>query len=252
MPTLFIIIPVFNEEATLEECVRRVERATLPTGVRSRLVLIDDASTDGTAAILQTMRERHSLGQHHENLGKGEAVLSGFDAVLNNLCGSTNDREDLVIIQDADLEYDPADYSVLIEPILTGRTQVVFGSRFGPHRRSTHLTEMVHERGNAVLTSLSNAMTRYDLTDMESCYKVLRLDVLRTIRADLTEPRFGIEPQITAALSRIGETIVEVPISYTPRSFNHGKKIKWTDGVRALYVILRERIRHSFHEEEEA
>ncbi len=249
MPTLFVIIPVYNEEATLETCVARVEGAPLPAGVTTRLVLIDDASTDGTAAILEGMRERHSLGRHRENLGKGEAVFSGFDAVLNELCGSTVDDEDLVIIQDADLEYDPGDYAALLTPILNGEARVVFGTRFGPHRVSDQLTEMIHEGGNAMLTSLSNAMTRYDLADMESCYKVLRLDVLRAIRGDLTESRFGIEPQITAALSRIGAKIVEVPISYEPRSYDSGKKIKWTDGVRALYVILRERIRHSLLDE---
>lgn len=241
MPTLFIVIPVYNEEATLAECVRRVERAPIGDGFSRRLVLIDDASTDGTPGILKSMQERHSLGWHDRNLGKGAALMTGFDAILNDLCGPVDDTCDLVIIQDADLEYDPNDFVELMQPIIEGSASVVFGSRFGAHRVPATFVERLHHVGNGILTSLSNLMTGYHISDMECCYKVFRVSTLRRIRPDLTENRFGIEPQMAAALARIGERIRNVPISFVPRSFDRGKKIKWTDGVRAIWVIIRER-----------
>ena len=249
VPTLFIVIPVYNEEATLEECVRRVEDAPIPDGFSRRLVLVDDASTDGTPSILKSMQERHSLGWHDRNLGKGAALMTGFDAILNDLCGPVDDDSDLIIIQDADLEYDPNDYLELVRPIVEGRTSVVFGFRFGGHRAPTTFVERLHRMGNAILSALSNLMTGYHVSDMECCYKVFRLSTTRRIRPDLTENRFGIEPQMAAALARIGEPIVNVPILYVPRSFEHGKKIKWTDGVRAIWVIIRERFRRKRNDE---
>ncbi len=240
--TMFIVIPVFNEEATLEVCLQRIRVAPLPAGWASHIVIVNDASTDGTTAILSSAIDATVL-HHDHNQGKGAALLTGFDAILSMQGDLPTRSDDVIIIQDADLEYDPADFMELLQPIVKGQTRVVYGTRFGPHNRAQNMVELIHERGNALLTALSNALTGYQLTDMESCYKFFRISVLTQVRPAITESRFGIEPQVTAALSKIGERIVEVPISYSPRSFDHGKKIKWTDGVRALWVIFREGLR---------
>lgn len=256
---LHVIIPVFNEPRTLRPCVERVVAAPLPAGWSMQLVIVDDHSeTPGKRAAVAVAAElagrgvAHRLIRHRVNLGKGAALQTGFDAVLDGGGGSAGgdgaDRngaadDDVVIIQDADLEYDPGDYAALLEPIVAGRTGVVYGTRWGGHRRLTSVTSRVHALGNRVLTLLSNAMTGYRLHDMECCYKLMTVAVLRRVRPMLTESRFGIEPQVTAALGRLGAWIEEVPVGYDPRGFDAGKKIGWMDGVRTMYVIMRERLR---------
>ena len=246
MPVLHVVVPVYNELDTLEPCLRRVIAATLPAGWERDLYLVDDHSrddayraTEGLARRLQEEGQAVSLRRHDVNRGKGAALQSGFDAVLQ----SGADDPDIVIIQDADLEYDPDDFAALMEPIIAGRTQVVIGTRWGAHRTPGGLKRTIHAWGNGALTAVSNLMSGYRVSDMECCYKLLAISILRQVRPMLTEQRFGIEPQIVASLARLAEPIVEVPISYTPRGAGAGKKIGWKDGVRALYVIARERLR---------
>ena len=230
---LSIIIPVYNERATLEELIRRVLAAPLPgkNGVLTRqLILVDDASNDGSSAILQDLAARHPdwvVLFHERNRGKGAAVRTGLAAASG----------DIILLQDADLEYDPCDYPALLTPILQGHADVVFGSRFiggGPHR----VVYFWHSAGNRLLTLLSNMLTNINLTDMEVCYKVFRREVLQGVK--LRESRFGFEPEITAKVARNKRwRIYEVPISYYGRTYADGKKITWRDGVRALWCILR-------------
>jgi len=211
------------------------------------LSLVDDHSEaparEEAEALTRTLGDEGiavSFRSHAVNRGKGAALRSGFDTILESGPGP----DDLVVIQDADLEYDPADFTRLMAPILAGEATVVIGNRWGHGDIDGHgLTRRVHRLGNRVLTVLSNAMTGVRLTDMECCYKLLGMDALRGVRPRLTESRFGIEPQLVAALARRGEQITEVAISYRPRGFGEGKKIGWRDGVRALYVIARERFR---------
>lgn len=246
VPTLHVVIPVFNEYATLSQCLERVERAAVPADWRVRPIVVDDASTDETSDVIDYWSGdgRIEFKRHSVNRGKGAALQTGFDHVLAD---PETPGDDIVIIQDADLEYDPADYPALMAPLLDRRVQVVYGTRFGRHHRgfSDHWYEGVHAWGNRVLSALSNLFTGYDLNDMESCYKLMTVDILRQIRPALTEERFGIEPQMTAALSRRKIAIEQVPITYVPRTFGEGKKIKWSDGIRALFVIVRERFRRS-------
>jgi dolichol-phosphate mannosyltransferase len=245
MPVLHVVVPFYNEPDTLEPCLRRVLDITLPSGWSMRLVLVDDHSephardaAERAAECLSKAGHPVALRRHEVNCGKGAALRTGFDAVLEEAhCG------DLVIIQDADLEYDPADYARLMKPILDGETSVVIGTRWGTHRPVDGLKRRLHAWGNRILTSVSNLLTGYRLGDMECCYKLFTVDVLRRVRPRLTEDRFGVEPQIVAALARLGERVVEVPIDYQPRGFSAGKKIGLTDGARALYVIVRERLR---------
>jgi Glycosyl transferase family 2 len=242
-----VVIPYFNESDTLEPCVRRVLAAPLPPGWTIGILLVDDHSAPrgraaGDAVHARLTAEGHTVRIHHhpENRGKGAALQTGFDALLQ--CPATAD-DDIVIIQDADLEYDPCDYLPLMTPIIEGRADAVIGNRWGAHRQVRGLKRKVHELGNRALTFASNAMTGYRVRDMECCYKLMPVRVLRALRARLTERRFGIEPQIVAALAGLKARVVEGPVRYHPRGFAAGKKIGWVDGVRTLYVIMRERCR---------
>jgi glycosyltransferase involved in cell wall biosynthesis len=222
---LSVVIPVYNEKATVREILERVRAVTLP----KEIIIVDDFSTDGTREILQELGSADDLKVvlQARNMGKGAALRAGFEAVTG----------DIVIIQDADLEYDPAEYPVLVQPILANKADVVYGSRFlsGPHR----VLFFWHYLGNKVLTTLSNMMTDLNLTDMETCYKVFRARLLKEIK--LREDRFGFEPEFTAKIAKTRCRVYEVPISYSGRDYLEGKKIGWKDGVAAIYFILKYR-----------
>jgi glycosyltransferase involved in cell wall biosynthesis len=248
MPTLHVVIPVYNEQGTLEQCVQRVLDAPLPAGWNRHLTLIDDHSDASHFPAVESLAKRliadeHPLEFHRHavNRGKGAALQTGFDAVL---AGGASD-DDLVIIQDADLEYDPNDYSSLMQPIISGVADAVVGTRWGGHYDYKSLKHRIHAMGNGALTRLSNLMTGLRVSDMECCYKVVPVKLLKRLRPMLTENRFGIEPQYVAALSKLNARVAEVPIKYDPRGLAAGKKIGWKDGVRALIVISRERFRRA-------
>ncbi|MDQ1333778.1 MAG: hypothetical protein QG552_728 [Thermodesulfobacteriota bacterium] len=222
---LSIVIPCYNEKEHLPELISRVISSPVD---EKEIILVDDCSTDGTTDLIRTRIETtvDRVIYHSKNMGKGAAIRSGLDCVTG----------DIVIIQDADLEYDPTEYPKLIAPIVEGRADVVFGSRFmggDPHR--VHL--FWHYAGNRILTLLSNMFTNLNLTDMETCYKVFRTDVIKGLT--IQQNRFGIEPEITAKVAKANCRIYEVGISYHGRSYGEGKKIGWKDGLKAVYVILR-------------
>ena len=224
-PLLSVVIPCFNEATTIEALIERVRQAPVPS---TQIVVVDDGSTDGTREILQQLQRRDDLLVlfHPQNRGKGAALATGFQAATGEIC----------IVQDADLEYDPAEYPLVIGPIVDGRADVVFGSRFQggrPHR----VVYFWHRIGNGLLTLLSNMATDLNLSDMETCYKAFRREVIQSIR--IQEPRFGFEPEITAKLARKGCRIYEVGISYYGRTYDEGKKIGWPDGVRAIWCIFK-------------
>jgi len=241
-PKISVVIPVYNEKATIEEILRRV----LDTEPRKEIIIVDDCSTDGTRQILETMAAKQTNGEaltaatdgadpiplrdlrflfQERNQGKGAALRRGFTEVSG----------DIVLVQDADLEYDPRDYQKLLEPILDGRADVVYGSRFlgGPQR----VHYFWHYVANKMLTLLSDIFTNLKLTDMETCYKVFRREVLKGIV--IKSDRFGFEPEITAKIAKGKWRVYEVPISYAGRTYEEGKKITWKDGVQALWCIVR-------------
>ena len=218
-----VVIPVYNEATTIKEIIRRVQSVNLS----KEIIVVDDTSTDGTREILDTLKEEEGLTVifHQSNQGKGAALRTALAQVKGSI----------VIIQDADLEYDPQEYGKLIRPIIEGKADVVYGSRFlgGPHR----VLFFWHYLGNKIITLLSNMLTNLNLTDMETCYKVFRAPLLEkfTIKSN----RFGVEPEITAKLAKLKCRIYEVDISYSGRDYSEGKKINWKDGIAALYWILK-------------
>jgi len=225
---LSIVIPAYNEVKTIEQVIDQVLSIQIDS-IEKEIIIVDDASTDGTSELIDTLARTHDgvLAFHHpDNMGKGAALSTGFRS-----CSG-----DWVIIQDADLEYDPAEYSKLLEPILQGKADVVYGSRFlgsGAHR----VVYYWHYMGNRFLTTLSNMLTGINLTDMETCYKLFRREVLEKIT--IQEARFGFEPEITAKVARLRCRIYEVGISYHGRTYEEGKKIGWRDGIRAIWCILK-------------
>lgn len=223
--TVSVVMPVFNEEATLEEIVRRVKAQPIVT----ELVVVDDGSVDGSREILRRLEAEGLVDRlilHEENRGKGAALSTGFGAATS----------DAVIVQDADLEYDPAEYRWILEPIWENKADVVYGSRFmggRPHR----VLYFWHYVGNRLLTLVSNMVTNLNLTDMETCYKCFRREVLEHL--EIEERAFGVEPEVTAKVALQGWRVYEVGISYSGRTYAEGKKIGWRDGVRAVYCVLR-------------
>ena len=223
---LSVLIPVYNERETIDLIVEQVRA----TPIRKEIICVDDHSTDGTQQILETLLAQGKIDQlfrHPENRGKGAAIRQALSM----------SRGDIVIVQDADLEYDPDDWPVVLQPILDGRADASFGSRFlgGPHR----VLYYWHSVGNHWLTRYSNMLTNLNLTDMETCYKAIRGELARALLPKLTANRFGFEPEITARLAKADARIFEVPISYSGRTYAEGKKIGWKDGVAAFWHITK-------------
>ncbi|MGH9225878.1 MAG: glycosyltransferase family 2 protein [Acidimicrobiales bacterium] len=224
--TLSVIVPVFNERNTVAEIVRRMRKVTIPLDLE--IVMVNDASWDGTGDILKALEDSTVRVVHHSvNNGKGAAIRTGLEYV----------RGDLVLIQDADLEYDPDDWPKLLNPVLKGKAQVVYGSRFTGERRNMLFTHWV---GNRFLSLMTNLLYNTTLSDMETCYKLFDRRVLDGITID--SDRFDFEPEVTAKVLRRGYRIYEVPISYAGREYHEGKKITWIDGFRALWVLVRYRV----------
>ena len=223
---LSVVIPVYNERPTVRAVVERV-LSVAP--MKLEIICVDDGSKDGSGEILQELQQQYSdvhVIFQPKNQGKGAAIRRG----ISEACGN------FVLIQDADLEYDPADYPMLLDPLLQNKADVVYGSRFlgsGPHR----VLYFWHSVGNKILTLLSNCLTNINLTDMETCYKVFRREVIQSI--PLEENRFGFEPEITVKVAKRKLRIYEVGISYSGRTYEEGKKIGWKDGIRALWVLLK-------------
>jgi glycosyltransferase involved in cell wall biosynthesis len=224
--TLSVLIPVYNERNTIDLILDQVHA----TPVRKQIVVVDDCSTDGSDEILAQLKEQGRIDilfRQPVNQGKGAAIRKAMTLATG----------DIVIVQDADLEYDPGDWPVVLQPIIDGKADASFGSRFlgGPHR----VLYFWHSVGNWLLTTYSNMLTNLNLTDMETCYKAMRGDLARSLAAQLQSDRFGFEPEITALLSRADARIFEVPISYSGRTYAEGKKIGWRDGVAAFWHITR-------------
>jgi glycosyltransferase involved in cell wall biosynthesis len=225
MPTLSIIIPCYNEERTLGTLLELVH--TVPLSIDKEIIVIDDASTDNTSRIIDVYASKiDTLIRQDTNQGKGAAISKGVSVATG----------DYLIIQDADLEYDPHDYESLLEPLLENEADVVYGSRFLDPKRLGE-KYLAHTIANKGLTALSNVFTTFNVTDMETCYKVFTKSVYT--RLTITETRFGMEPEITAKLSKMNIRLLERPISYNGRNYSAGKKIGFRDGVRALYCILK-------------
>jgi glycosyltransferase involved in cell wall biosynthesis len=225
---LSVVIPVYNEAATISQLIERVRAVGLDT----EIIVVDDCSTDGTGDVLKKLVDAPDLVRlfHPVNRGKGAALRTGFSAATG----------DVVVVQDADLEYDPSEYPKLLQPILDGRADVVYGSRFigGECHRVLYFW---HSVGNQFLTLLSNAVTNLNLTDMETCYKMFRREIIQSIQ--LQEDRFGFEPEITGKIAQRRCRLYEVGISYSGRTYEEGKKIGWRDGFRAIWCIVKYRPR---------
>jgi len=229
---LSVVVPVFNEKNTLDQLVQRIASVPIP----KEIILVDDGCSDGSSEIIDAIVERHETNElnqilssrHERNLGKGAALKTGFAMT----------RGDIVLVQDADLEYDPQEYPRLLRPIVDGRADVVFGSRFlgdQAHR----VLYFWHYVGNRLLTTLSNSFTNLNLTDMETCFKVFRGNVIREICPQLRQKGFGFEPEITARIARRKLRVYEISIGYSGRTYEEGKKISWLDGVKAIWCILK-------------
>lgn len=229
---LSIIVPCYNEEHSIRAMLDRVMSASLPSGISKEIIIVNDCSTDRSVAVVEDFIKAHPqeeirLFHHERNSGKGAALHTGIAKATGSF----------VVIQDADLEYDPEEYKILLQPVLDGFADVVYGSRFTggrPHR----ILFFWHTIGNKFLTFLSNMFTNLNLTDMETCYKLFRREIIQSLK--LQEKRFGFEPEVTAKMARVpGVRIYEVGISYYGRTYAEGKKINWKDGFRAIYCILK-------------
>lgn len=229
---LSIIIPSFNESQTIPLILDKIKKVDLTEGLNKEIILVDDCSTDNTGKIIADYIAHNpelniQYFKHSINTGKGSALHTGIKEAKGNY----------IIIQDADLEYDPEEYNILLKPVLNGNADVVYGSRFiggKPHR----ILFFWHSIGNKILTTMSNMFSNLNLTDMEACYKLFKADILKAI--DLKEKRFGFEPEVTIKIARVPKIrIYEVGISYYGRTYDEGKKIGWKDGVRAIYCILK-------------
>lgn len=232
MKILSIIIPVYNEEKTVCDILNKIENVVLLENIKKELIIINDGSTDRSSIIIDEFKRKNkhlnmNVISHKTNIGKGASIHTGIKEAAG----------DYIIIQDADLEYEPEEYNSLLNPMINGTADVVFGSRFKgnkPHR----ILFLWHSTGNKILTLLSNLCTNLNLTDMETCYKMFNASILKSL--NLKEKRFGFEPEVTAKISRIPDIrIYEVGISYYGRSYKEGKKINWKDGFRAIFCILK-------------
>lgn len=226
MSKLSIIIPIYNEKNTILKLLSRVEKVNI-SPMKKEIIIVDDCSTDGSKEVLKKLENRYRVFYHKKNQGKGAALRTGFKQATG----------DILIIQDSDLEYDPDEYPRLLKPILDGKADVVYGSRFtgiGAHRVLFYW----HHIGNQFLTMFSNMFTNLNLTDMETGYKVFRKEVIKDVLPKLKSDRFGFEPEITARIAKNKYRIYEVGISYSGRTYREGKKINWKDGVKAVFSII--------------
>ena len=229
---LSVVIPVYNEERTIQEILGRITEVKLIAGLEKEIIVVDDASTDNSIRLISNFMEDHSdtdirLFRQPVNAGKGASIHRGIAEATG----------DYLIVQDADLEYDPREYNLLLRPMVEGSADVVYGSRFmggNPHR----ILFFWHSVGNKMLTFISNMFSNLNISDMETCYKLFRYDIIKSV--ELKEQRFGFEPEVTAKIARIpGVRIYEVGISYYGRTYKEGKKINWRDGFRAIFCILK-------------